>query len=70
MQNKRKHFKISKSKGVLMDRKFIWCFEARSHERYFAVSDFLLLIDVNEWFNKECAECKLPFSNVSHLNHL
>ena len=26
--------------------------------------DFLLLIDVNEWINNECAECMLPHLNI------
>jgi hypothetical protein len=26
--------------------------------------DFLLLIDVNEWINNECAECVLPHLNI------
>jgi hypothetical protein len=26
--------------------------------------DFLLLIDVNEWINKECGECVLPHLNI------
>ena len=28
--------------------------------------DFLLLIDVNEWTNNECAECMLPHLNICH----
>jgi hypothetical protein len=32
---------------------------ACSHERY-----FLLLTNVNEWINNECAECVLPHLNI------
>jgi hypothetical protein len=26
--------------------------------------DFLLLVNVNEWINNECAECALPHLNI------
>ena len=51
MCNERAHSPILRLKGRPFTRAIFCC-------------DFLLLTDVNEWINNECAECAFPRLNI------